>query len=202
MEAGKGFLHGWISSEGVPMKKGIRRLLVAMAVCAGVVGLAPPAVWGAGSGHPGTRKGLGLCRLRFGRSHLYRVAFHRLAVSGLIVMADLGNGHEDIVEGNRFWDVITVFYGEGDGRIGRIQNFPLTKHLRRFNGVRGLVVADLGNGHPDIIATGNRGVYVLYGTGGGTVWSGEEFPGASCPFPCGSGSGERSSGHLDGRGGG
>ena len=159
------------------MKKGIRRLLVAMAVCAGVVGLAPPAVWGAGSGHPGTRKGLGLCRLRFGRSHLYRVAFHRLAVSGLIVMADLGNGHEDIVEGNRFWDVITVFYGEGDGRIGRIQSFPLTKPLPAYdNGIRSLVVADLGNGHPDIVATSPNWIYVLYGTGGGRFGPVKSFP--------------------------
>ena len=101
------------------------------------------------------------CPLRFSKPRNYNVAG---GVSNMAV-ADLGNGHPDIVLADQVGDAVQVFYGRGDGRIGRMRSY------RVRGGPYALVITDLGNGHPDIVVTqpNKDAVTVLYGAGGGRI---------------------------------
>ncbi len=112
------------------------------------------------------------CPLRFSKPRIYGVAG---GVSNIAV-ADLGNGHPDIVvtntTGGPLNEGVQVFYGTGDGRIGPIRSY------RVRGGPEGLAVADLGNGHPDIVVTqpNKNAVSVLYGVGGGRIGKIRSYP--------------------------
>lgn len=117
------------------------------------------------SASPVGRKGIRFCPLRFSKPKIVDLkgGIARMAV------ADLGNGHPDIVltdyTGGPGTNGVDIFYGKGGGRIGRMHYYPL------HGGPDALAVADLGNGHPDIVVTrsNRRAVTILYGVGGGRI---------------------------------
>ncbi len=98
---------------------------------------------------------------RIGPIRSYRVRGGPYALA----VADLGNGHPDIVVTQDSKNTVTVLYGVGGGRIGKIRSYPVGRGPDR------VVVADLGNGHPDIVVANSGGhtVSVLYGVGGGRI---------------------------------
>ena len=108
------------------------------------------------------------CPLRFSKPRIYHVAG---GVSNMTV-ADLGNGHPDIVQVEYIGDAVQVLYGTGDGRIGP------TRRYRVRGAPYALAVADLGNGHPDIVVTqdNKNAVTVLYGVGGGRIGKIRSYP--------------------------
>jgi hypothetical protein len=99
-----------------------------------------------------------------------------------IAVADLGNGHPDIVVANAIDNTISVFLGKGNGTFLPPLTIPV--------GIDpvAVAVADLGNGHPDIIVAnaGPMGLFqgsvsVLLGDGTGMFTSGPPLPVAGSP---------------------
>jgi uncharacterized delta-60 repeat protein len=99
-----------------------------------------------------------------------------------LVVADLGNGHPDVLvthylalgygaEGN-----VGVLLGNGDGTFGAETDYDAG------NGAYAIAVADLGDGHPDVVVNDVSGnaVDVLPGNGDGTLQAGQlSFAGAT-----------------------
>ena len=81
-----------------------------------------------------------------------------------VAVADLGNGHPDIIVANYEDDTVSVLLGNGDGTFQPQQTYDVGEQPYS------VVVADLGNGHPDIIVANSEGntIGVLLGNGDGT----------------------------------
>ncbi len=97
-----------------------------------------------------------------------------LAIGGQpdgVAVADLGNGHPDIVTANSSDNTVSVLLGNGDGYFGPQQTFAVGGHPE------GVAVADLGNGHPDIVTANanDNTVSVLLGNGDGTFQPQQTF---------------------------
>jgi hypothetical protein len=84
--------------------------------------------------------------------------------TGAVAVADLGNGHPDIVVTNNAGNTVTVLLGNGDGTFAAPQSYVVG------NDPVAVAIADLGNGHPDLIVANEGGdsVSVLLGHGDGT----------------------------------
>ena len=93
-----------------------------------------------------------------------------------MAVADLGNGHPDIVTANYVHDTVSVLLGNGDGTFQPVSSFAVGSRARRGGG-GGLN----GDGHPDIVTAnyGDNTVSVLLGNGDGT------FQRAQRPLPWG-----------------
>jgi hypothetical protein len=88
-----------------------------------------------------------------------------------VAVADLGNGHPDIVVANPDSNNVSVLLGNGDGTFQAAGTFPTGL------GPAAVAVADLGNGHPDIVTVNERSgdIGVLLGNGDGTFQAGPAF---------------------------
>ncbi|HKI31543.1 MAG TPA: FG-GAP-like repeat-containing protein [Gemmataceae bacterium] len=94
-----------------------------------------------------------------------------------VALADLGNGHVDLVTSNSGDNTVSVLLGNGDGTFQAAQAFAVG------SAPYGVAVADLGNGRADIV-TANFGadtVSVLLGNGDGTFQPAQPFTVASAP---------------------
>ncbi len=93
-----------------------------------------------------------------------------------ITVTDLGNGHLDVVASNQSDDV-AVLLGNGDGTFQPQQAYAV--------GANPVVpaVADLGNGHPDIVVADAESatVSVLLGNGDGTFAAQQTYPVGTTP---------------------
>ncbi len=92
---------------------------------------------------------------------------------GGIAVADLGNGHPDLVATNKSASAVDIFPGNGDGTFQPMQTLPTPTGAVPM----AVAVADLGNGHPDIVVTNsnNNTVGVFLGNGDGTTFQSEHF---------------------------
>jgi hypothetical protein len=99
----------------------------------------------------------------FGAQQTFAVGGGPVAVA----VADLGNGHPDLVAVNHLDNTVSVLLGNGDGTFAAQQTYDVG------GGPEGLAIADLGNGHPDlVVANYNDGtVSVLLGNGTGTSFA-------------------------------
>ncbi len=95
-----------------------------------------------------------------------------------VAIANLGNGHPDIVATNGYSNTISVLLGDGSG-----SSFTAASYATG-NNPESVVVADLGNGHPDIIVTNrNDGtITVFLGDGTGTNFTASTYTVGSSPI--------------------
>jgi hypothetical protein len=94
-----------------------------------------------------------------------------------LAVADLGNGHLDIVTANSNTGTVSVLLGDGTGTFG----IPTT--LTAGANPSAVALADLGNGHVDIV-TANRGdntVSVFLGNGTGSFGTATSFAAGTGP---------------------
>jgi uncharacterized delta-60 repeat protein len=95
-----------------------------------------------------------------------------------VTVADLGNGHPDLIVANNNDQSVSVLLGDGSGNFQGQQTFAVGA------GPLAVAVADLGNGHPDIIVTNlqDADVSVLLGNGDGTFQPQQTFATGNSPF--------------------
>jgi hypothetical protein len=88
-----------------------------------------------------------------------------------VAVADLGNGHPDIVTANVGSNDVSVLLGDGHDSFQPARNFAVGD--TPFS----VAVADLGNGHPDIVTAnvGSNDVSVLLGDGHGSFQTHLDF---------------------------
>jgi hypothetical protein len=85
---------------------------------------------------------------------------------GAVALADLGNGHVDIVTANRGGNDVSVFLGNGDGTFGAAVNYATG------TSPDGVAIGDVnGDSRPDLVVAdaGSDSVSVLLGNGDGTL---------------------------------
>ncbi len=94
-----------------------------------------------------------------------------------VAVADLGNGHMDIITANAADNTVSVLLGNGDGTFQPALSFAVGSDPVS------VAVADLGNGHPDIITAdnGSNTVSVLLGNGDGAFQPALSFAVGSDP---------------------
>ena len=99
-----------------------------------------------------------------------------------LAVADLGNGHLDIVTANYYDNTVSVLLGNGDGTFQQAQSFTVGF------APEAVAVADLGNSRADIV-TGNEDdtVSVLLGNGDGTFQPAQTFAVGNQPMRSGGG---------------
>jgi Ca2+-binding RTX toxin-like protein len=82
-----------------------------------------------------------------------------------LAIADLGNGHPDILVSNQYYGVVSVLLGNGNGTFQP----PTEVTVTTTTNVNNMLVGDLGNGEPDLVTLGSDGdVSILLGNGDGT----------------------------------
>jgi hypothetical protein len=88
-----------------------------------------------------------------------------------LTVADLGNGHADIVTADEDENTVSVLLGNGDGTFGPAQALAVGGNPYA------VAVANLGNGQPDIVFanSADNTVSVLLGNGNGTFQSAQSF---------------------------
>lgn len=92
-----------------------------------------------------------------------------------LAIADLGNGALDIITANYAGNSVSVLVGNGDGTFKAQSTINVG-----MNGPQTLIVADLGNGHPDLVVNAGGSGVVLMGNGDGTFQLGQNFSIAPC----------------------
>lgn len=95
-----------------------------------------------------------------------------------VQVADLGNGHADLVVVSR--SALSIVMGNGDGTFQPAISYPLN------GGAESACVGDLGNGHPDIVVGYFEGdsVSLFLGNGDGTFMPARQIIVGSAPLNC------------------
>lgn len=108
-----------------------------------------------------------------------------LGAGGFLALAaaDLGNGKIDVVASTPYQSKVAVYIGNGDGTFQNPAFYDVPAEGCPAFCETGLVIADLGNGHPDVVVNNfqNDSVSVLIGNGDGTLKQPVTYPAGDGP---------------------
>jgi hypothetical protein len=90
-----------------------------------------------------------------------------------LVVANLGNGHPDILVANQYSNEVSILLGNGNGTFQQ----PTEVYVGSYS-VDRIAVANLGNGEEDLVALDSQGTFHIFlGNGDGTFQPGQTIPG-------------------------